>query len=192
MSKLAAIRIMDLRPAPGFRPLRHAAREEVAAADPSLGADDDKNSFEEGYRLGRADADEGFAAERARYRSLIAACECFQPEPSEALALLIAESVEKLVRVTVGEVAIDGEKLIARAKGAAALVAESEGARVIYLNPDDVALVGTQALSLEIVADETLTRGSLRLEHPTGWIEDGVEVHLNALREQLGLKEPPQ
>lgn len=192
MSKLAAIRIMDLRPAPGFRPLRHAAREEVAAADPSLGADDDKNSFEEGYRLGRADADEAFAAERARYRSLIAACECFQPEPSEALALLIAESVEKLVRVTVGEVAIDGEKLIARAKGAAALVAESEGARVIYLNPDDVALVGTQALSLEIVADETLTRGSLRLEHPTGWIEDGVEVHLNALREQLGLKEPPQ
>lgn len=192
MSKLAAIRIMDLRPAPGFRPLRHAAREEVAAADPSLWADDDKNSFEEGYRLGRADADEAFAAERARYRSLIAACECFQPEPSEALALLIAESVEKLVRVTVGEVAIDGEKLIARAKGAAALVAESEGARVIYLNPDDVALVGTQALSLEIVADETLTRGSLRLEHPTGWIEDGVEVHLNALREQLGLKEPPQ
>lgn len=192
MSELAAIRIMDLRPSPGFRPLRRATQEEVAIANPPLAADEEENPFEEGYRRGLADAEASFAAERARYRSLVAACECFQPEPSEALALLIAESVEKLVRITVGEVGIDGEKLIARAKGAASLVAESETARVIYLNPEDLALVGPETFSLEVVADEGLTRGSIRLEHPTGWIEDGVEVHLNALREQLGLKEPRQ
>ena len=121
---------------------------------------------------------------------MISASEAFEPEPSEALALLIAESVELLVRLTVGEVLIDKVTLLARAKRAAALVSELDSAQLLHLHPDDLALVGTDSLPLPVVANPSMTRGSLRIEHPTGWIEDGVAVRLDALREQLGLKEP--
>ena len=187
MSELISVRIADARPVAGFRPLRRALASEVAA--PSPDAPPAVHPFDEGYREGQSDAEQSFAAERARYRELIAASEAFQPEPSEALALLIAESVELLVRVTVGEVAIDSATLISRARRAAALVSDLDSARLLHLNPDDLAILDAESLPLPVIADASITPGSLRIEHPTGWIEDGVAVRLDALREQLGLKE---
>lgn len=187
MSELIAVPIAKARPIAGFRPLRRALPGETAAAVPECQAATDP--FDEGYRKGHCDAEETFAAERARYRALLAASEAFQPEPSEPLALLIAESVEMLVRHTVGDVAIDGATLIARAKRAAALVSELDSAQLLHVHPDDLPLLDDDSLPLPVVADPSITRGSLRVEHATGWIEDGVAVRLDALREQLGLRE---
>lgn len=192
MSELQPLRVADLRPVPGFRPLRRPPVSEPAAAEPSPMESNAPDPFVEGYRKGQNECEQGFAAERERYRALIAACEAFQPEPSEPLALLIAETVEMLVRVTVGEVSVDKARLLERARIAAELVSELDGTRLIHLNPADCALVEPGSLSLTIVADPNITPGSLRIEHAAGWIEDGVEVHLDALREQLGLKESRQ
>jgi flagellar assembly protein FliH len=189
MSELVALRIADVRPASGFRPLLRPIQDQRPA---SVQVDEGKtaqNQFDEGYRLGQQDAGNSFAEERARYRALISACEALQPEPSEALALLIAESVELLVRMTVGEVEIDRDTLLSRARRAAALAGDLDGARLLHIHPDDLALVGAKSLPLAVVADASIPRGSLRVEHPAGSIEDGVAVHLEALREQLGLKD---
>lgn len=187
MSEFVPVRIADARPVAGFRPARQPAPEPVAVLVPE--PEPEENPFDVGYRQGRSDAVQSFADERAQYRALIAACEALQPEPSEALAMLIAESVELLVRATIGEVSIDAATLSDRARRAAALVGEVDSARLLHLNPEDLALVGADMIPLAVVADAGITRGSIRIEHSTGWIEDGVALHLDALREQLGLKE---
>lgn len=185
MSELIPVRITDARPMPGFRPLWAAAPAAVTTSEPVVEATEDR--FEEGYRLGFADAEQTFCVERERHAALLAACEIFQPEPSEELALLIAETVEGLVRLAAGEVEIDAGLLLERARRAAALVAAADTARTLYLNPDDLALIDPDALPLVAVPDPDLSRGSLRIEDSAGWVEDGVSIHLDALREQLGL-----
>lgn len=189
MSELVPVRIADARPVAGFRVLRRGKPEPIAVPQPAMRNEPPEDPFEEGYRRGQKDAEQSFAKERARFRAVIAACDAFQPEPSEALALLIAESVEMLVRVTVGDVSIDSATLLSRAQRAAALAGDVDATRLLHLHPDDLALVGQDNLPLAAVADASITPGSLRIDHPTGSIEDGVAVHLEALREQLGLKE---
>lgn len=100
---------------------------------------------------------------------------------------MIAETVHALVRLTVGEVDVDGALLLERARRAAALVAVADAARTIHVHPDDIAFIESANLPLAVVADSGLLRGSLRIEDSAGWVEDGVSVHLEALREQLGL-----
>ena len=187
MSDLTPVRVADVRTVAGFRPLRAEAVEPVTA--PVAEQEPAESLFDQGYRVGRLDAEQAFSGERARFHELIAACEAIQPESSEILALLIAESVEMLVRATVGEVPVDVDTLLVRARSAASLIADVDGERLIRLHPDDLALINADDLPLPATADPALVPGSLRIEHATGWIEDGVAVRLDALREQLGLKE---
>lgn len=186
MSEFQAVRLTGARPLPGFRPLWRAAPEGAPAAAPAPEAADDVRAL--GYRQGFADAEQAFADDRARMAALLAACAALQPEPSEELALLIAETVERLVRLTAGEAAVDTGLLLARARRAAALIAETDSARTLHLHPDDLALLEPTDLPLETVADPAVDRGSLRIEDSTGWVEDGVAIYLEALREQLGLE----
>ncbi|HET8749856.1 MAG TPA: flagellar biosynthetic protein [Sphingomicrobium sp.] len=187
MSDCTPIRITDARPVPGFRRLGEdalSARSSAAAPEETP-----EDSYAQGYGQGSRDAEQRFEAERGRLNALIAACEALQPEPSEELALLIAHSVEALVRITVGETKIDRDKLLTRARGAAALIADANSARTLHLNPDDIALIDSASLPLVVVADPSLAPGTVRVDDSKGWIEDGVAIHLDALREQLGLKE---
>lgn len=186
MSDLQTIPLAEARPLPGFRPLwRHVAVSAAVVAPPAEPAED---PFALGYRQGLADAEQAFAGERAQFAALVAACDALQPEPSEELALLIAETVERLVRLTAGELALDTDLLLMRARRAASLIAEAERAGTLRLHPEDLALLDLSALPLQAVADPGLPRGSLRIEDSTGWVEDGVATHLEALREQLGLE----
>jgi flagellar assembly protein FliH len=190
MSELLPVRIVDARPESGFRP--YWATQPRQATNPELIEEAGDDPYEKGYRQGQADAEQAFSDERQRIVALLAACEAFQPEPSEELALLIAETVDGLVRLTVGEVEIDAALLLERARRAAALVAVADSDRRLHLNPDDLALLDAGALPLSAVPDPGLSRGSLRIEDSAGWVEDGVSIHLDALREQLGLGEPAQ
>lgn len=182
MSELVPVRVMDARPAAGFRPL-WAATPPIAP-EPAEPVED---PFAAGYGKGLAEARQAFSAEREQTLALLRACEALQPEPSEELALLIAETVDGLVRMTVGEVEIDGALLLERARRAAALVALADAERTMHLHPDDLALLDPSDLPIAAVADLGVPRGSLRIEDSSGWVEDGVSVHLDALREQLGL-----
>lgn len=142
-----------------------------------------------GYENGRKASEDAFSVERTALLALLEKANALRPEPSEELALLIGETVYRLVSDIVGQVEIDRECLARRASAAVAIIAECDNARILYLNPDDVALLDGFETSLTIVADPSLPRGDLRIDCSAGWIEHGTSLYLEALRSELGLLE---
>lgn len=173
----------------GFRPLHFGAAPTPAeiplAADAFAGelADD---PFARGLIEGQRVAETAFAVERGQLLALIAGAEALQDEPSEELAQLIAETVERLVRQIVESAAIDAEWLKSQAEIAASMVAEADKARTLWVNPADAALLMDSAIALPIEADASMVRGTVRIETSAGWIEHGRAVYLNELHAALG------
>jgi flagellar assembly protein FliH len=189
---MSPIRLADARPVAGFRPILRGGPGPAAPVLSQPAPHPQEDPFEQGYRKGLEDAGEAFATERSRLGALVQSFEALQSEPSEELALLIAEAVHGLVRTIAGEVAVDPELLAARARKAAALIAEADGARTLHLHPEDIALLDVASLPLVVIPDPAIERGSVRIEDSAGWVEDGVAARLETLREQLGLKAPAQ
>ncbi len=173
------------RSAPVFRPwgsTDDAAEDEVGAPDiEALRADAFAQGWEEGHRA----AETEFEAERDALARLAGALDALRPEPTNALALLLAETVDRLVRQIVGSVEIDGALLTARAEAAAAMIGEETAPARLRLNPADLPLIDPARIPVELVGDPTLERGSLKLETGQGWIEDGPAVRLDRLRAEL-------
>ena len=143
------------------------------------------SGFAQGFEQGRQSVEEQLIDERAAMARMAESLQVLQPEPTNTLALLLAETVDRLVRQIVGNVEVDGALLKARAEAAAALIgAETEPAR-LRVNPDDVQLLEGARIPVEIVGDAAIARGSLLLETGAGWIEDGPAVRLDRLRAEL-------
>lgn len=173
----------------GFRPFHFGAPIDAemvpveTAPSEAVGAND---PFSQGLAEGQRLAEAAFAVERQQLLALTASAEALQDEPSEELAQLIAETVERLVRQIVGQAPIDAEWLQAQADIAAAMVAEADKARTLWVNPADAALLVDAAIALPIEADPSMPRGTVRIETSAGWIEHGRAVYLNELRAALG------
>ena len=171
----------------GFRPLNFAPETPDADMDHEMA---DIIVADDPYALGLAEgqrlAESSYAAERHQLLALLAGAEALQDEPSEELAQLIAETVERLVRQIVETAPIDAAWLQAQAETAAALVAEADKARTLWVNPEDAALLADCPLTLAIESDAAMMRGTVRLETSTGWIEHGRAVYLEELRAALG------
>lgn len=169
----------------GFRPLAFAPADEPPAPEPAAEAQED-DPFARGLAEGQRIAEAAHAAERHQLLALLASAEAFQDEPSEELAQLIAETVERLVRQIVAAAPIDAEWLREQAQTAAALVADADKARTLWVHPDDAALLAECPLALAVESDPAMMRGTIRLETSTGWIEHGRAVYLDELRAALG------
>ncbi|HEV2600401.1 FliH/SctL family protein [Sphingopyxis sp.] len=171
----------------GFRPLSFApspAAEQAELESPlEIDLDD---PFARGLAEGQRIAEAAFVAERHQLLALLAGAEALQDEPSEELAQLIAETVEQLVRQIVATAPIDAEWLQAQAETAAAMVADADNARTLWVHPDDAALLADCPLTLAVESDPAMVRGTIRLETSTGWIEHGRAVYLDELRAALG------
>jgi len=174
------------RGAPSFTPWGGDFEEPMLGPEGSFDLEaNHAESFAQGFEQGRQAAEDQLAEERAALRQMIAGLDVLQPEPTNALALLLAETVDRLVRQIMGDVEIDGALLTARAEAAAALIgAETEPAR-LRVNPSDVKLLDGANIPVDVVGDPTLVRGSLVLETGAGWIEDGPAVRLDRLRAEL-------
>jgi flagellar assembly protein FliH len=142
-------------------------------------------AFTEGYEEGRRAVLEGVAAERDALAELARSLEALTPEPSRELGLLLAETVDRLVRQIVGEVTIDRETLEARAMAAAELISEEAGTMRLRLNPADAERLADAQLDVQMVPDAHLAPGTILLETGDGWVEDGPEVRLEKLRAAL-------
>lgn len=138
-----------------------------------------------GYEDARRAADEELGAERAALQQLAQSLDVLRPETTGALALLLAETVDRLVREICGRVEVDASLLLARARAAAALIGENVEPSKLRLHPDDAALLAGAELPVVVAADASLPRGTLRLETGHGWIEDGPQVRLERLRAEL-------
>jgi flagellar assembly protein FliH len=142
-------------------------------------------AFTEGFEEGVKAAEDAFREERAALTALAQSIETLQPEPSRELGMLLAETVDRLVRQIVGEVTIDKETLLERANAAAEVVSEQAGTMRLKLHPDDAERLSDAQLSISMVPDAHLAPGTLILETGDGWVEDGPEVRLDKLRAAL-------
>lgn len=186
----ASVSICGTRGSPVFTPWSNGGESDecemtfspdaAAAAAPA-----ELDAFTQGFEEGRRTVELELAAEREALAKLAAGLETLRPEPTRALAALLAETVERLVRQIVGEVEIDPTMLVKRAERAAQLIGEDTTPSKLLVHPDDVALLADAQLPVPVAGDETLTRGSVRLETGEGWIEDGPEVRLDRLRAEL-------
>lgn len=142
-------------------------------------------AFTEGFNQGRVTVEAEVAAERRAIAQLAEALDALQPEPPHALARLLAETVERLVRQIVGEVTIDTDSLLARASAAAELIADEAAPSRMRLHPADLERLKGARLDLEMIADAHLPEGTILIETGEGWIEDGTEARLDHLRAAL-------
>lgn len=191
-----SIRIADAAPSRnGFVPGNFARVSVHVPADgrhaPDLAGEHPAtvDHYGQGLEDGRRAAEEAFSSERAALLSIVEKATTLQPEPSEELAMLIGETVYRLVTDIVGQVEIDRDCLARRATAAAGLVAECDNARTLSVNPDDVALLEGLETTLTISGDPSLSRGDVRIDCSAGWIEHGTSLYLDALRSELGLAE---
>lgn len=168
-----------------FRPRPAAAFGLADNEDFDGGGDAEADAYAQGYADARATIEKEIAAERDAIARLAGSLEALKPEATGALALLLAETVDRLVRQVVGEVEIDGLTLLARAREAAELIGKDTEPSRLRAHPDDAAILEAADLEIELVADPALERGALVLETGHGWIEDGPAVRLERLRANL-------
>lgn len=179
----------------GFRPYSFAAdplpEPELFVAEPTadLPATEpimEDDPFARGLAEGQRIAETAHQMERTQLLNLIASTKALQDEPSDELAQLIAETVERLVHQIVEAAPIDAEWLKKQADIAAAMVAEADKARTLWVNPADAALLYDAELKLPVESDPAMMRGTVRIETSAGWIEHGRAVYLDELRSALG------
>ena len=150
------------------------------------------DAFARGWEEGRRTAELELAGEKEAVARLAESLETLRPEPGNALALVLAEAVDRLVRQIVGAGAIDAAQLVARAEAAAALIADELAPARLRLNPEDVPLLEAARIPVALVADASLARGSLIIECGEGWIEDGPAIRLERLRAELDRMGAPE
>lgn len=182
MARDGRFRPLNLGPTPG-----PAAPVAAAASEPELADDPYARGLAEGQRLAEA----AFSIEREQLLAMVAAAQALQDEPSEELAQLIAETVERLVRQIVEAAPIDAAWLQAQAETAAMMVAEADKARTLWVNPADAVLLVDCPIALPIETDPSMARGTVRIETSAGWIEHGRAVYLDELRAALGSQGAP-
>ncbi|MGA9581114.1 MAG: FliH/SctL family protein [Allosphingosinicella sp.] len=177
------------RAAPIFTPMageRGAANDDPASPTPEDElARVESEAFALGFESGREAVEQELGAEREAIGALAQSLEALRPLPPQQLALLLAETVDRLVRQLVGEVGVDPVLLLSRAKAAAAVLGGEAAAAKMRLHPDDVPLLADAGLSVAVEADPTVERGAIRIETATGWIEDSPDIRLDRLRAGL-------
>jgi len=172
------------RRASDFAPRDTNAHSPSAEGDPDIETIR-AEAFAEGFEQGRQSNLEEFIRSRDAIAALLRSAEALQPEPHGPLAALLTETVTRLVRQIVGEVQIDAATLRARAEAVAELVTAESGPARLRMHPDDIALLEGLDLPLPVAPDHHLASGTILLETGEGWIEDGPQVRLARLRQQL-------
>lgn len=184
------VNLADAMARGGFRPLSFAPASPAAQEEPEgLDEIDLDDPFALGLAEGQRLAEAAFVAERHQLLALLAGAEALQDEPSEELAQLIATTVERLVRQIVATAPIDAEWLRAQVETAAAMIADADKARTLWVHPEDAALLADCPLAMAVESDAAMMRGTVRIETSTGWIEHGRAVYLEELRAALGESE---
>lgn len=137
--------------------------------------------FDEGCRV-TADGNAADVEARAR---LAEALEMLAPAPSGMLSTMLSATVVRLVEQIVGEVEIDIERLVQRCDIVASFIEDNDDKSALHLHPEDIALLEGEEIGVQLVADNAMHRGCVRLETADGWVEDGPDVRLARLRAQL-------
>ena len=148
-------------------------------ADPVI--EEYARGFQDGYAAAYAAGQD----ESSGLEALAAALAGLTPEPTAALGAILSEAVMRLVRQVMGEVSLDAGAIAERADTVAALVADEVVPARLRLHPDDIARIDQLESPLALVADPSLTPGTVVAETANGWVEDGPSVRMERLRAAL-------
>ena len=188
MSRIAAAAIAASE---GFAADKRFAKP-AAPPPPPLApvADPVAMAWAEGYAEGNATAEaqalalaEQHAVTLGRIELAFARLDTAQ---EEALRQRLQETVTALCEATIAPLALDPEALARRVARAAAMLARADDERLLRLHPLDLALIAEllpEGLAVE--PDPALERGGLRMETPSGGIEDGPGRWHRAIAEAL-------
>ena len=145
---------------------------EPEAADPV--AEACARAYADGLAAGRA-ASETEAAERgARQRALRLNFRALDEAASDVLADDLAATVLALCDGVLTGAAIDRDGLLARCHAAARRIGGAAETLTLHLHPEDLALLGDEALAgWRVVADAALERGTVLIEGADGSVSDG-------------------
>jgi flagellar biosynthesis/type III secretory pathway protein FliH len=131
------------------------------------------DDYARGLADGRATVEAELAGDREALAQLIASLEVLTPPSPEMLTSMMLATVERLVGDIVGAAPIDAALLNERAAALAAFIT-GEVEPVLALNPDDLALLDNAQLTVQLVADPALSRGTVEARSNTCVAEDGV------------------
>jgi len=141
------------------------------------------------YAKGFAEAeklkDAAATADKENADKLAASIDKLKPQSDALISKLLLKSVHGLTIQAIGRIGPDGDFLKAQAEKLAALIHESMGDAALHIHPNDLDLFGEFECGVKIIADANLLRGTLRIVHSEGWIEQGTQPLLDELQNML-------
>jgi flagellar assembly protein FliH len=163
-----------------FKPMRALC---VRPAAPVETADEYARGLADGQHM----AATAFEVEKGALLNLLADTQALKPEAGPELSLLLRETVLGLVQQISDSIKIDSTFIETQIARVVAVVTEADEARQIILHPDDAALVGDHINALAVRSDPGQPRGMVRIDCSQGWIEHGIALGIERLRELLEL-----
>lgn len=131
-------------------------------------------AYAEGVAAGRAAAEAEASAEAARQRTLRLAFRALDEAALAALSQDLAETVIALCNGALAGAALDRDALLARCEAAARRIGGAAVALRLHLHPDDITLIGAEALAgWAVTPDPALERGGVLIEGADGAVSDG-------------------
>jgi flagellar assembly protein FliH len=131
-------------------------------------------AYAEGVAAGRAAAEAEAVAETARQRSLRLAFRELDEAALTALSQDLADTVIALCEGALTGAALDREALLNRCEAAARRIGGAAATLRLHLHPDDIALIGAEALAgWTVTPDPALERGGVLIEGADGAVSDG-------------------
>jgi flagellar assembly protein FliH len=160
--------------APEPEPLVSAPTAPVPDPDADPEAEALARAYAEGVAAGKAVAAAEAEAHAACQRALRLTFRSLDEAALGVLADDLATTVMTLCDGALAGAALDREALIARCHAAARRIGGAAESLTLHLHPDDVALLGEDALEgWQVTPDTTLERGSVLIAGPEGSVSDG-------------------
>jgi flagellar assembly protein FliH len=142
----------------------------------------------DGVAAGRAAAEATSEARAARQRALRLTFRSLDEAAMEVLADDLAATVLHLCEGVLGDAARDPDALRERCIAAARRIGGAADTLVLHLHPDDIALLGEEALeAMRLVPDAALEPGSVVIEGAEGTVSDGPAEWRRAIAAALRL-----
>lgn len=116
---------------------------------------------------------------------LASAVEQLKPQLSDTICVTLMRAIKSLLERSTGFHEPDEDMLRKHCNTLSRLVTKDMSAASLNLHPDDLALLGDSEFGLTLKSDESLRRGTLRLAHNDGWIEQGTQPLLDELQNLL-------
>ncbi len=131
-------------------------------------------AYADGLAAGRAAAEADAAESGARQRAIRLAFRSLDEAAQSVLADDLAATVTALCDGALAGAAIDRDGLLARCHAAARRIGGAAETLALHLHPDDIALLGAEALAgWRVVPDAALERGGVVIEGADGSVSDG-------------------